>query len=402
MHRMSETPASALVFQGQSFSQLHDLLPALGLHWREGKRLLFSGGLRTFLQTVDPARVPACAAAEKAFQADPAAENRLYLRWLCRCPGIRALYWQGRSFGGLQDLAQGLARGDETLQKLLLHLTRQQDLSIFLKNLGCSDALQEQLRFLERAYNRTDTRFHRPNVLPMLQFLLSGEKTFLFAGQPCRTPADLAALLQPEADTSKRALSRAAQPLFQDDHNLDPRFEAWLLQQGFQHELTLWAGRFQLDPSLTSEPEDPFPNEDPALLWLGASDPAEPNHAPTAKPSGEDKEESPPPGLEQTFLQLLTQYPQQLDDPTAFVGLMNDFFPAWPLQNYLLTTLYRMDIVKALREAPEITEVQVARFEKRMMQDFGVREASARWAVSAWCRCYGEQVLGKKAPGMAE
>ena len=57
--------------------------------------------------------------------------------------------------------------------------------------------------------------------------------------------------------------------------------------------------------------------------------------------------------------------------------------------------LYRMDIVRALREADEITEMLTARFEQRLIRDFGTRELYAKWAVAMWCRCYGKAVLHK-------
>ena len=101
-------------------------------------------------------------------------------------------------------------------------------------------------------------------------------------------------------------------------------------------------------------------------------------------------------GFEDKFIDLLKQYQDRMDDPIAFNALMNDYFPTNKLQSYLLMALYRMDIVKAIRDATELTEPLTARFEKRLVKDFGVKEAFAKWAVGVWCHCYGELVLSKK------
>ena len=101
-------------------------------------------------------------------------------------------------------------------------------------------------------------------------------------------------------------------------------------------------------------------------------------------------------GFEDKFIELLKQYQDRIDDPVAFNALMSDYFPTQKLQSYLLMALYRMDIVKAIRDAVELTELLTARFEKRLIKDFGVKEAFAKWAVSEWCYCYGELILNKQ------
>ena len=380
---MSTTTIPAFSFLQREFIVLEDLVNAMGTNWTEGRELLFSGKLREHVKKTLPAFAGACAAAEKEARAKPKERSRVFLRWLCRYPGIRELYWQGRHYGGVDSISAALDTGDETLQKLLLHMMKEQFLSAFLRNIGAPESLADQTRFLEKACNESNTRFTRKNVLPMLECLLKGDTSFSFSGRRFDTPGDLAAYLQTFADTSKKALSRCIQPLFQDDYNFDPAFEAWILMHGYQHELTLWKGRFQEGAGSPEALEEFFLDDDQG-------------QAAETRPQPEADFVKDLDGFEDQFTDLLKQYEDRIDDPAAFNALMNDYFPTRKAQSYLLTTLYRMDIMKAIRDADELTELLTVRFEKRLMQDFGVKEAFAKWAVSAWCRCYGEKVLNKQ------
>ena len=380
---MSSTIISPISFHQQEFTVLDDLVNAMGMNWLEGRQLLFSGKLREHTRKVDPSFANSCASAEKESQLKANEGNRIYLKWLCKYPGIKGLYWQGYNYGGIKRISSTLVARDETLQKLLLHMLKAQFLNSFLKNLGGSDALVDNVRFLEKAYNKSDSKFSKRNALPILECLLNGNKSFSFAGRQFESPKDLAAYLQTFADTSKSALSRTIQPLFQDEFNFDPRFEAWIIMHGFQHELTLWKGRFQEGQGSSDDVEEFFLEEEQEQI-VEARQQLESEFVKTLD------------GFEDKFIDLLKQYQDRMDDPIAFNALMNDYFPTNKLQSYLLMALYRMDIVKAIRDAIELTEPLTARFEKRLVKDFGVKEAFAKWAVGEWCHCYGALVLSKK------
>ena len=380
---MSDTPIPPFEFVLREYACLEDLVNAMGASWAEGKALLFSGGLRDHTRKAAPAFSGTCAAAEREYQDKPESGNRVFLKWLCRFPGIRRLYWQGRDFGGAQDIESALSQGDETLEKLLMHLIREQLLSVFFKNSGAGDELVANVRHLEKAFVKSDSMFRKQNALPILRVLLSGDKTFAFAGARHASPQDLAAALQPIADKSKSALSQAVEPLFQDEYNLDPQFEAWIIINGYHHELSLWRTRFQEGHSTDSDPDEYLDDDDRDEVILARQQP-ENDFARSVD------------GFSDRFIELLTSYPDRLGDAVAFSALMNDFFPVHRLQSYLLTALYRMDIVRAITEEDELTDQNMTRFAQRLIKDYGVKESFARWAVSMWCRCYGEAVLKKE------
>ena len=379
---MSQTTIASFTFHQQDYTILEDLVNAMGANWQEGKQLLFSGKLREHTRKVDSSFANSCAAAEKEYQSKNNEGSRIFLKWLCKYPGIKGLYWQGNNFGGLKGITAKLTAHDETLQKLLLHMLKMQFLSGFVQNIGGKDELVGNVRFLEKAYNKSNSMFSKRNALPILECFLIGDKKFAFAGRQFSTPTDLAAYLQPFADTSKNTLSRTIQPLFSDDYNFEPRFEAWIIMHGYQHELTLWKGRYQEGQGSADDIDDVFFDEEQEQV-IEAREQLESDFVKSLD------------GFEDKFIELLSQYQDRIDNPVAFNALMNDYFPVNKLQTYLLMALYRMDIVKAIREASELSEPMTVRFEKRLVKDFGVKEAFAKWAVREWCFSFGETILKK-------
>ncbi len=381
---MSVTTIPALSFHGGSYTVLEDLVNDMAAQWAEGKQLLFDGTLRSHIRKSAPSIANSCATAEKEYSLNPNEGSQIFLKWLCRFPGIRGLYWQGKNYGDYKAIGtalQGLP--DETLNKVLLFMLQSQLMSVFVKNVGAKDDLIENIKFLERCFNKTGSKFNRMNSLSMLEVFLNGTRTFSFDGHVFKTPAELAGHLQKSADISKSALSRKIQPLFQDSYNFDPYFEAWIVMHGFHHELTLWKGRFQEGQGDT-DVLDFFLDEDEEEI-REAREQSDSDFAKSVD------------GFEDKFIELLSNYSDRLDDPTAFNALISDYFPMNKLQAFLIMSLYRMDIMKAIRSSTELNEIVTARFEKRLVNDFGVKDSFAKWAVYEWCYIYGKEVLGKKA-----
>lgn len=298
---MSDSTIAAFPFMQATYTDLDDLVNDMAAHWEEGKALLFSGKLREHVRKSHPSLANACSAVEKEYAQQPEEADHLFLQWLCKYPGIRGLYYQGKAYGGLPDLAAVLsgkvtaktasystkaapdtksassatkaapdvksASSKAELQKLLHHLLLTQLLCTLLKNLGAKQELLDNVRFLEKECAKTNTKFAPENAIPMLEVFLNDRKTLLFDGQTFQSPAELARYLQEFADISKSALSRKIQPLFQNNDNFAPSFEAFILMHGFAHELTLWKGRFQeittkpYDSSDTPPTEEAFPDD---------------------------------------------------------------------------------------------------------------------------------------------
>ena len=249
-----------------------------------------------------------------------------------------------------------------------------QYLSVLAKSLCIKDSIRENIRFIERNVSKSDTMFEKENALPILSVILSESKDFYFQGKRFATPKDLAAYLQGYADKSKEGLSRAVKPLFQDEYNLDPYFEAWIIMHGYQHELALWKARFQEGQGVNNDIHIDFSDDDEDLDQIQPDELPENNKELTE--------------FERLFKELLTNHSDRIDDEKSFRGLLNDYFPMYQMEKRLIYDLYRMDIVKAIRESNGTNDLLMVRFEKRLIKDFGVKDDLAKWAVEVWFRCY--------------
>ena len=99
--------------------------------------------------------------------------------------------------------------------------------------------------------------------------------------------------------------------------------------------------------------------------------------------------------FEDSFANMLRQYPDAIADKKKFIGLMKDFFPGQQMQVNLINTTFELGIADELTKVPQITNAFAFRFVKRLMDEYGVSRINADWAVSVWCVCYGKQLLHK-------
>lgn len=100
-------------------------------------------------------------------------------------------------------------------------------------------------------------------------------------------------------------------------------------------------------------------------------------------------------GFEYEFIKFLLQFQDQITNRQRFIGLMKDVLYSYPKQLNLIILLYRMQIHDEIKQALEIDDTFKYRFEKRMIENMGISEDNASWAVSAWCILYGKNILGK-------
>jgi DNA segregation ATPase FtsK/SpoIIIE-like protein len=101
------------------------------------------------------------------------------------------------------------------------------------------------------------------------------------------------------------------------------------------------------------------------------------------------------PTFEENFSRLLADYLDSIRDRRKFSSLLRDIFPGQKRQVNLVLSLHEMGIADEIQSVSQIDGLFAARFEKRLMEEYGMAEDGARWAVRAWCVCYGKETLGK-------
>lgn len=99
--------------------------------------------------------------------------------------------------------------------------------------------------------------------------------------------------------------------------------------------------------------------------------------------------------FEDSFADMLRQYPEAVTEKKRFFGLMKDYFPGQQMQINLINTTFDLGIVDELAKTSQITNAFAFRFVKRLVDEYGVSRINADWAVSVWCVCYGKQLLHK-------
>ncbi len=373
----------SVIFRGQTYAALPQLAGAMGRYWAEGKDFLLSGSLREAVKGTDRSLAAACVWAEREARNRPDLGNVIFLGWLYRHGRAPGLYWQGQSWGEYPQVRGQIAAGpDPVLAQLLRLMLSERLLGEFMAASGANPAVIERVRVLERLCGTAATKKRQDQLMAELPILLRDEAPLEVDGREFRTLPELAAYLQPFADQSRAKIAAKARLLLPGGE-LTPEFEAWLIRLGEGRTLTWWRARFRDEQD---EGEAPAA-VDPSFLE---------NHVQQQAAAEENEEDfaREAQGMEEAFIAMLRDHAGAAEDPQAFEGLLRDYFPDRRVQVWLLAALGKMDIRRALREE-EITPQLAFRFEKRLTQDFGVRDSFARWAVAFWCRCYGEEVLGR-------
>lgn len=371
-------------FNSKNYSSFPELVNAMAVYWEEGKEFLSGGAFRSQIPASEKSLYNSILYQEKKFHETPGKENLLFLKWILNTGILKDLYWLGNDYGDLNHLCQGMKSGlDPNTRKLLLLMIQEQIFSTYVSNSVKNDTIVSNVKYLERCYNRQEYGFSKKDIFLLLYKVLKPSGEFSYDGHCFKSVYELSCYLQGIADHSKGELSAKAAAFFQDDSNLTPDFESWLLTQGFGKELTSWREHFQSGEGNTSSAEDFVHLEDLEKASFQQTDQSPDSEEETA-------------AFCESFTKMLEDHPESLQNADIFYGFMKDCFPDKDLLTFLLHTLYKMDILKAIQDANELTELFASRFIRRLEKDFGVQRSLAVQAMYIWCVCYGEKILQKK------
>ena len=95
------------------------------------------------------------------------------------------------------------------------------------------------------------------------------------------------------------------------------------------------------------------------------------------------------------FESILRTAQNIIQEKQRFIGMLKDYLYMYPKQLNLVISLYQMEIQKEILRSDYLNDIFAYRFEKRLINDFGISSDNAKWAVSAWCAIYGKKVLNK-------
>ena len=280
----------------------------------------------------------------------------------------------------LENLEKG---SDRVFNRMVQKLTQEGKFHEWLKKQGEPAGVCRGAQALEDALRKGNPIVEPGKTRLAYAALMKGISAFSFRGKDYRTVHELAEDLREIAAKEGKSFPRKVSALI-DGKGLSPEFAAWLLLWDQEKALDRWAGKY------CEPPEPPTPKEQLEMAKLDQQIDAE-----RAREEMEVQRQLASPETVTVFGKLLAQYPEMTKNARFFRGLLADEMPDEPLRRRLLLELYRMDVMKSIRESPEITTALLDRLAGRMVRDLGVREGHARWAAGMWCLCYGRDILGK-------
>ena len=217
------------IFMQKAYINISDLVTAMACNWKEGRQALFSGKIRDYFKKVDKNIAVYSGNSEKEFLANSKEADFIYWKWIYKVNTVVNLYWQDTDYGNVQQVINRLKKStltiDTEFMKLITLLIKERLFSMYILQTGKSQGLVANVKYLERCYNKQDSRFNKEGINVLLYVVLSETKTFEFDLKSYHNLKDLAGTLQVLANVSKEKLKSKSQTLFADDYNLNPFFE---------------------------------------------------------------------------------------------------------------------------------------------------------------------------------
>ena len=100
-------------------------------------------------------------------------------------------------------------------------------------------------------------------------------------------------------------------------------------------------------------------------------------------------------GFDCAFNRLMERFSSEIIEKRRFIGLMKDFLYEYPKELNLMITSYNMGIHEEIENATVLNDIFAYRFEKRMVNEMGISQENAIWAVTKWCLIYGKKLRKK-------
>lgn len=362
---------NSVEFLNKRYDSISQLAFSMENNWREGRQYLFSSRLRKDLKNAGAVKASnACLNYEIRYREHPLDADRQFLRWLI-CEGKQTiLVYSGKTYGSLDQVMEDMFTPKRDEKALFYIMLQMQLWEVFATNCGKSIENVDRIHFVENQFRKAASDEERLNWLRILYVVLKEDKTFLCEGKKITSVQDLSQHLQKIADTSWSAFQDEIHKLYIDETQLRPAFAGWLINQGYQDQLQAWIEKYRN----TDEDADATPN-------------LSENHVVDKKALLADASQ-----IESRFTTLLKNRSDVLKNTDDLVIGLQKVLPDNKDAVELLVHAYVVGIVEAIDHAEHLNKIFVERFTMLLQKNFKDDETLARWAVSAWCRCYGVNV----------
>lgn len=98
---------------------------------------------------------------------------------------------------------------------------------------------------------------------------------------------------------------------------------------------------------------------------------------------------------EHSLADIIKMYPNTLSSKQQLQGILRDMFPGETVRINLLLQAYDQGIYQDITNASVINSPFAYRHKKKLIENYGVSNEFADWAITVWCIAYGSLVLRK-------
>lgn len=234
-------------FDGKSYDNIDELIPALVINWTEGRKHLTRGLLSGFFKNYDSEIAGNIMDAEDEIKRGADLDISFWKLLYKLAPNMKKFFWKGKSYPSLQkfgqDMLMKLRLGDMSEKNLWDEILAKQLISQYLE-------LHSQSKELVNATNALETTSEdrRDGLIPYYQmaYILTGKAELAFGGTTFSTPEDLAKHMNILIDDSIEAFENFSGNLIDNNNKLNEEFEAWLIALGKRDELNSWKQNLQM------------------------------------------------------------------------------------------------------------------------------------------------------------
>lgn len=92
--------------------------------------------------------------------------------------------------------------------------------------------------------------------------------------------------------------------------------------------------------------------------------------------------------FQKKLMQMIVEQPNCISSRQKLKAMLSDYLPASKMHVNVLLNAFDEDIIQKLSGKSDVTLVAI-RFVKQLMDDYGMTDANAFWAVETWCYLLG-------------
>lgn len=236
-------------FLGEKYREIPLLVEAMVKHWEEGKVQVFQGYLTGFFKLYYPDYAGITKEAEAEFYKDKEQGDFAFWRLLYQLhPELSGFYWKQWHFSSLKEMGRGMVKAlqqeDFSQEPLWNEILDFLVLSHFMQMTeGAFEHLVDGITALEISYSLEHST-HRQLMkhYHTMAFMLSEETPFYAFGRTFDHPTALQGYLGQLILSDYEKFEGFTLGMVDENNDLDPQLEAWLLVLGFDVKVDQWRG----------------------------------------------------------------------------------------------------------------------------------------------------------------